>query len=490
MNAIQQLAISDIKKKNVLALVAFSISIVSAMVLSVIQGEFQKGIYYFTEFALLVIAYYILKYMKKDFHYPYFLVIIANLFALLGIFLFESNFSLTVIFFFLLFLSTIHLMRPVFIIGYITGIISLFLNGFLAQPETTYLKENLSITLATYILSGVLCGILIHLNIRQYRHLEELLQQSEKESKEKERTSKQLEENVSGIIERITDMNVKVQENLFSQEEISAGIQEISTSGSTQANQVSNITKSSLDTLQQAESMLNEMQELKRNFDKSTETALKGNTLLEQLFTNTDELRTFTNDLSVLFDALSNKIYETNTFSQSIIDVSQQTNLLALNASIEAARAGEAGKGFSVVAEEIRKLAEHTNQTAEKITNNLKDVNMTNQHALEKMNVNVSMSSDNLAKTEQVNDAFLELSTYLNKLNEQFRNFEQLAISVKENSTIVDDATNELAAIIEESSASLEEMNVKVDSLNRQNNKIGEEMETTEKIAKSIIMSS
>ncbi|MDY0407630.1 methyl-accepting chemotaxis protein [Paracerasibacillus soli] len=157
---------------------------------------------------------------------------------------------------------------------------------------------------------------------------------------------------------------------------------------------------------------------------------------------------------------------------------------------MEAARAGEAGKGFSVVAEEIRKLAEHTNQTAEKITNNLKDVNMTNQHALEKMNVNVSMSSDNLAKTEQVNDAFLELSTYLNKLNEQFRNFEQLAISVKENSTIVDDATNELAAIIEESSASLEEMNVKVDSLNRQNNKIGEEMETTEKIAKSIIMSS
>ncbi|MDY0407629.1 hypothetical protein [Paracerasibacillus soli] len=120
-------------------------------------------------------------------------------------------------------------------------------------------------------------------------------------------------------------MNVKVQENLFSQEEISAGIQEISTSGSTQANQVSNITKSSLDTLQQAESMLNEMQELKRNFDKSTETALKGNTLLEQLFTNTDELRTFTNDLSVLFEALSNKIYETNTFSQSIIDVSQQT---------------------------------------------------------------------------------------------------------------------------------------------------------------------
>ncbi len=89
----------------------------------------------------------------------------------------------------------------------------------------------------------------------------------------------------------------------------------------------------------------------------------------------------------------SQRVREIDTLTEEILSISSQTNLLALNASIEAARAGEAGRGFSVVADEIRQLADHSRmavdeirQVTEGVVQNVSFLSESSQKLLEFMN--------------------------------------------------------------------------------------------------------
>lgn len=488
MTEIERIRLLDITKKNILAISAISVSLISAVIMCIVQEKYGKSFYYGSEVILLSIGYFIFKYgFKRDGLYPYFIIIIAYFYAYIGIFLYESAFATTILFFFLLFLSTVHLMKNVFAFGFIFGGIGIFFNGYLAGVETMILKENLSLTLLTYALSGVLAGILIHLNKEQDVRVESLLIATENARKDQEKLHMQLEKNVDEIVIRLAEVNEKVQDNMQSQNEMGEAINEVAVGSSVQNETIADIAHRTQNTLRQAGLMLAETKSLKEDFQKSRNTATKGNALLEELFASTNHLSSSIVGMSDVLDALSDKIKEINNFSESIIGVSEQTNLLALNASIEAARAGEAGKGFAVVAEEIRKLAETTNEAAANITNNLNEINETHHSTLNNMNTNLTMSNENLDKTKQVNEAFNELATYLEEINHQFTKFETVASEVERDSINVDEATNEFAALIEQSSASLEEMSATIETLNEQNNLIGTEMLETEKVARSLV---
>ncbi len=488
MNRAMQLKYEDIKKKNILTLSTFSFSLLCALTLALIQGENEKGIYYGSELLFLVLGYVIIKHViKKELLYPYFIVAVAFLSTFSGIYLFESTLSILIIQFFLLFLTTTFLSLPVFITGFVMGIIGLIYNSLAAGADVNYLREYLSLALLTYLLSGVISGVLIYLNRKQFRQIEAMLEASELDSLKKEENQKTLEQHVNRITKKMTAVNEKVQDNMMSQAEISSAITEIATGSTVQNEKISGIAQSVQNMLTQSLNMLEETGSLKQDFDRAMDTSHSGATLSNELSANMNLFRDHIQQLSNAFHSLSNKIKETNSFSQDIINVSQQTNLLALNASIEAARAGEAGKGFAVVAEEIRKLAEITNNAAEKITSNLSEVNQTNDSALEIMNENTKMVQDNQERTDQVNKAFNGLTKHLKSTNHRFTSFQQLANHVKDDSSVIEESTNELAVIIEQATAALEEMSATVENIKLQNEKIGIEMKETESEAENIL---
>ncbi|GAB4187242.1 MAG: methyl-accepting chemotaxis protein [Calditrichia bacterium] len=182
----------------------------------------------------------------------------------------------------------------------------------------------------------------------------------------------------------------------------------------------------------------NTMEFIADNSNQNKQLAMEGRKKVNEVESGIEEVAVSARENSQMLAELGDQVAKIDEIVKVINEVADQTNLLALNAAIEAARAGEAGRGFSIVAEEIRKLAERTGQATKDISEMIykiqeqsgNAIKIANQNA-EKTNSTKILTGETLQIFENIFDSVNNLDVSIqeakNAINEQSVSFGQIA---------------------------------------------------------------
>ncbi|MBE6063765.1 MAG: chemotaxis protein [Clostridium butyricum] len=229
-----------------------------------------------------------------------------------------------------------------------------------------------------------------------------------------------------------------------------------------------------------------DMENLAENINNVHITVLDTDKLADSGLNTIDSLGSSLNDLESAFttststvNALVSKLESVNSITDSIRQIASQTNLLSLNAAIEAARAGEAGKGFSVVAGEVKRLAENSELAVKSITSILDEIKsdilkaseamISGNSALQTQHNSLENAKDNFSNIKSsIENAANEITTCLSHLTTAYTAKDNVissfdTISEQYNST--ETIANDLSSTITSQSDEIKSLNKELSEL-------------------------
>lgn len=189
--------------------------------------------------------------------------------------------------------------------------------------------------------------------------------------------------------------------------------------------------------------------------EKNIRLVIEGNQNMDQLDGQMDYIKNVFEGFEVSIEDVQKETKEIIQITKMIGDIADQTNLLALNASIEAARAGEHGKGFSVVAQEVRILAEQSKSALVDINQKVQEIT----HKVELLAKDIREKSEDVAKTQEMtrntSDFFEKISASENELFNSMSSINHATDAAMSEIVIF---RKELASLSEMSTGSIEKM--------------------------------
>jgi methyl-accepting chemotaxis protein len=225
--------------------------------------------------------------------------------------------------------------------------------------------------------------------------------------------------------------------------------------------------------------MTNTIQGISANADRvveqskqASEKAVEGNTSVSQAVYQMNAIEKTVNSSAQVVATLGERSKEIGQIIDTISGIAGQTNLLALNAAIEAARAGEQGRGFAVVAEEVRKLAEQSQEAAKQIAGLIGQIQAETDKAVLAMTEGTKEVKSGTEVVNRSGKAFEEITDKISQVSDQIKTMsvqiqnmsagsQKIVDSVKqidETSRNAAGETQTVSAATQEQSASMEEI--------------------------------
>jgi methyl-accepting chemotaxis protein len=224
-----------------------------------------------------------------------------------------------------------------------------------------------------------------------------------------------------------------------------------------QAMDAENVTKDLIELSNSFDRMFNNINEIEDEINKLKEKSNKGISNISVSMKESEEMQTAFSKAIQTEQALKNSVDNAYKIISSIDSLAERINLVSLNAAIEAARAGEAGRGFSVVAQEIRDLAEQSNNLVQEIGETLKLINEKVDSTIELINHLDERANSQLEANSEVYDTFKDIYfsiadsiTKLSALKDSVRELGEIKDSVINSITNIASLSQEFAASTQE----------------------------------------
>ncbi|YCA21776.1 methyl-accepting chemotaxis protein [Bacillus sp. JZ35] len=191
---------------------------------------------------------------------------------------------------------------------------------------------------------------------------------------------------------------------------------------------------------------------------QSTEAAGQGGRIVESTASQMKHIDTSVQEAEQVMKELEYKSKDITSILNVINGIADQTNLLALNAAIEAARAGESGRGFSVVAEEVRKLAVQSADSAKEIEKLIQEIVLEiakSQDMFKTVNREVNAG---LSMTEEAKESFRHIYEAAEGMSKKLSQLNDTAIDLSSGSKLVSQAMQEMRQVSRESAANIQDI--------------------------------